>query len=122
MVEIRDLGRMPKEIRNASREKNLLAYKIRRVKTNGEFSRAQIEEMAAFSSNAPQLAADEKTSTKVADEIMDSIHLFFRAFGRMPKESRSASEEENLLANTIRRLKKNGEFSDAQVGDTASVF
>ena len=35
--------------------------------------------MAAFSSNAPQLAADEETSTKVADEVMDSIRLFDRA-------------------------------------------
>ena len=108
MEEIRVPGRMPKETRTAAREENLLAWGIRRLKQNREFSRAQLEEMAAFSSNAPQLA----------DEVMIEIRIFFRGFGRMP--TRSALGEEALLAQKISRCKKNGEFSDLQIGEMAT--
>jgi len=64
--------------------------------------------MAAFSSNAPQLA----------DEVMIEIRIFFRGFGRMP--TRSALGEEALLAQKISRCKKNGEFSDLQIGEMAT--
>ena len=98
---------MPKETRAASREENLLATKLRRLKTNRAFSCAQIEKMPAFSSNAPQLADNSsgnqfgETSTKAAEEVMDALR-------------------EKLLAQKIRRLRANREFSRVQIEEMAS--
>ena len=60
------------------------------------------------SSNASQIADNSsgnqfgETSTEAADEVMDSI----RALGRMPKETRGGSKDENLQAQKIRHLEQ----------------
>ena len=66
------------------------------------------------SGNASQLAGNDaqpgETSTTAADEVMDLI----RALGYVPKE-RSSNPNDRNLAQRIRRLKKSGSFSRAQI-------
>ena len=68
------------------------------------------------SGNASQLARNDaqpgEASTPGADEVMDRI----RALGYVPKETNTNSNKNDRnLALKIRRLKKNGSFSRAQL-------
>ena len=67
------------------------------------------------SGNASQLAGNDaqprETSTTGADEVMDLI----RALGYVPKETISKDPIVRHLACNIRRLKKRGSFSRAQL-------
>ena len=66
------------------------------------------------SGNASQLAGNDaqpgETSTTRADEVMDLT----RALGYVPKRNIS-NPNDNNLAHRIRRLKKSGSFSRAQI-------
>jgi len=58
-----------------------------------------------------------ETSSKRGDEIM----ALLRDRGCMPKETRSATEDERKLAITIRLMKKRNEFSHAQMQEMCTL-
>ena len=110
MEAIRTLGRLPKEIRTATKEEQQLAMKLRDARRAGKLSKEEESELATMGAHDSELPTMSGN-----DSLMEDI----RTLGRLPKESRQAPKDEQQLAERLRRAKGAGKLSVEEESELA---
>ena len=115
MEEIRKFKRLPKESRGATEKERKLAMRLRDAKRARNLSDEHKAELEAMKEQ------EQEEQLEKSREPVEAVMKDIREMGRLPKESRGASEEERSLAEKLRDHKKRGNLSDEHKAELAAM-
>ena len=113
MRAIRTYGRLPNETGTVTKDERQLARKLRRARREGKLSGEEEAELAAMSANDSELAA-----MSANDSLMQAI----RTLGRLPKETRTATKDEQQVALNLHRARRAGKLSGEEAAEVAAMI
>ena len=115
MEAIRKLGRVPKDRPESLEEERKLAVRLRNAKYKGNLSEEHKAELAAMKEQ------EQEEQSEKSREPVEALMKEIREMGRLPKESRGASEQERSLAEKLRDHKKRGNLSEEHKAELAAM-
>ena len=100
MEEIRKFGRPPKRSRTASKKEKNLAVRLMHARRGGSLSDEHKADLAAMKKKEQEVQAEKNGKKSLMGDIGE--------FGRLPKRIRTASKEEQNLAQRASYAKRAG--------------